>query len=298
MIPSLRKTTTLQKIPYRTLHVATVSRSNNVVVDEVKAEKSFKEKVRKTWNGPTFKYWFIGGTGFISWLGYYSYKAYKNKCIDIDLPPSLTNHYVFERDNELNQLLNKYKEQSAMFYEKNNVRKLMVSGPSASGKTTLVSQFITQLKENQLSAVKLPASSVSFFLQTDSEASFLISLKAAAAKLEVHTSDLDECVPDNAFNKATFQEQCDSLIINIQDKLEKHPGWVIVFDQLQSTTPKSLIDIMNSCLNDEDNWSSGLFIVAMDGVDPKSIAVNGKSIVSLHKGLEIFSFRVCFDNSF
>ena len=112
----------------------------------------------------------------------------------------------------------------------------------------------------------------------------MISLKSAAAKLEVLTSDLDQCVANGAFHKASFQEQCDSLLINIQDKLEKHPGWVIVFDQLQSTTPKTLVDIMNSCLKDEESWSSGLFIVVADGVNPKSIAVDDTAIVSLHKG--------------
>ena len=270
----------LRKIPFRVL---SSTNATSVNVNEIKVERSFKEKVKDTWNGPTFKYWFIGGGGFFCWLGYYSYQAYKNKCIDIDLPPPLPNHFLLKREKELDILFEKYKDQGPVFYDKNKIRKLMLLGPSSSGKTTLAYQFINKLKESQSSSVT-PVSKVSFFLQTDSEAAFLISLKSAAAKLEVLTSDLDQCVANGAFHKASFQEQCDSLLINIQDKLEKHPGWVIVFDQLQSTTPKTLVDIMNSCLKDEESWSSGLFIVVADGVNPKSIAVDDTAIVSLHKG--------------
>ena len=287
-INNYKTTNCLQKIQFRTLSSTTVSSQN---VNEIKPGKSFREKVKETWHGPTFKYWLIGGTGFFSWLGYYSYQAYKNKCIDVNLSPPLPNHYILERGKELDILTEKYNGQGSVFYNRNNVRKLMILGPSSSGKTTLASQFIHRLKEKQSMSLK-PVSNVNFFIQTDSEALFLISLKSAAAKLEVQTSDLDGCVTSGAFNKATFQEQCESLLINIQDKLEKHPGWVIVFDQLQSTSPKSLVDLMNNCLKDEESWSSGLFIVIGDGINPKSIAVDDNSIVSLHKGYEKIKFSV------
>ena len=280
-IHNYKTRTLLRKIPFRVLSSTNASSAN---ANEIKVEKSFREKVKDTWNGPTFKYWFIGGTGFFCWLGYYSYQAYKNKCIDIDLPPPLPNHFILDREKELDILFEKFKEQGAVFFDKNNIRKLMILGPSSSGKTTLAYQFINKLKQSQSSSMTLPVSKVSFFLQTNSEAAFLISLKSAAAKLEVLMSDLDQCVAGGAFHKATFQEQCDSLIINIQDKLEKHPGWVIVFDQLQATTPKNLVDIMNGCLKDEESWSSGVFIIVADGVNPKSIEVDETSILSLHKG--------------
>ncbi|XP_066918282.1 uncharacterized protein [Clytia hemisphaerica] len=270
----------------RLSHISSRCQSDSSSSEPPVVEKTFREKARDTWNGPTLKYWLIGGGGFISWLAYYSYQAYKNKCIDIELPPALPNHLLIDRKKEFEILTDKYNAQDTMFSTQ-KVKKLLIHGPSCSGKTVFANQFIKHLKLKQKSTLQLPVSNVTLFLQTDTETSFLISLKSAAAKLEVSKTDLDEGMQSGSFSDGTFNEQCNVLIENIQDKLSKHPGWVIIFDQLQSTSPTTVLEILNSCIEEEESWSSGLFVVVADGVDPKTVAINKQSAISLQKGMSV-----------
>ena len=195
----------------------------------------------------------------------------------------MPNHLLIDRKREFEILIDKYNAQDTAFSAQ-KVKKLLIHGPSCSGKTVFANQFINHLKTTQQSKLQLPISNVTLFLQTDCESSFLISLKSAAAKLEISKTDLDECMQSGSFSDGAFDEQCSVLIENIQERLSKHPGWVIVFDQLQSTSPNTVLDKLNSCIEDEENWSSGLFLVVADGVDPKKVAINNQSAISLQKG--------------
>lgn len=247
--------------------------------------KSFKEKARDTWNGPTFKYWLIGGTGFLSWLTYYSWKAYKNKCIDVELSPPMTNHLTLDRASEIGEILRIHAEQGS-FFDKKLVKKILVNGPPASGKTTLVTQVVHRLRDLHSNKIGLPVSTVSLFLSADNEFSFLISLKAAASKLEIKASDLDEVMKNGlAFNQSPFEDQCVALMKNIQEKLSNHPGWVLVFDQIQSTSPKTILDVINTCLEEDGLWSSGTMILVGEGIDPKLMKINDNVLYQMKTGL-------------
>jgi len=158
----------------------------------------------------------------------------------------------------------------------------VIQGPSASGKTILVNQFVQELKRSQSSNFSLPKSAVTLFLLADCESSFLISLKSAAAKLDIKLSELDETMSNGvSFNQGSFTEQCEALLVNIQEKLLKHPGWVLVFDQLLSTSPKTVVNVVNNCLQDDQFWSSGLMIVVADGVNLKEIAVDDDTVLTV-----------------
>lgn len=250
-------------------------------------QKTFREKARDTWNGPTFKYWFVGGTGFLCWLSYYSWKAYKNKCIDVELLPPLPSYPLMERKLEINGLLEKLKGQQSIIGG-NNIKKLVVQGPSASGKTILVNQFVQELKRLRSSKFGLPKSAVTLFLHADSESSFLISLKSAAAKLDIQLSELDETMSNGSFNQGSFTEQCEALLINIQDKLLKHPGWILTFDQLLSTSPKTILNVINNCLQDDESWSPGLMILVADGINLKEMAVDNDTVLTVKGFVFIF----------
>lgn len=258
-------------------------------INQESSDKSFREKLREAWDGPNFKYWFIGATGFFSWLSYYSLKAYKNKCISVEILPPLPNHTVIEREKDISDLIDIFKSQSSLFQYNKNKRKILISGPSSSGKTVLASQLVNAVQNLQSAKYKLPKSDVKVFLQADNEISFLTSLKAFAAKLEVGIADLDEVFDDseNNFYNAPFNEQCNALVECIKEKLKKHPGWIVVIDQVQSTTPKNVIDQINGMfLSEISEWNSGLMVVLSDSV--KDIAVHKHQTFKISTGYVVF----------
>lgn len=233
-------------------------------------QNTFKEKVKTAWSGPNFKYWFIGGTLFVSWLAYYGLKNYKGKCVNIDILPLAPNHIMVRRKEELKNIAGILASQNAVFDER-NIKKLLVYGVPASGKTMLIQDYILSTKEMQnRKKVVLPKSNINVFLQCDSVNSFLLSLKAFAAKLDITLSDLEEHIGDlsNSFFALTDLEKCDIILSAIQEAMKKHPGWVLVFDNIQTNTPKELIDMINQWfLRDENKtyWSSGTLVLLYDG---------------------------------
>ena len=233
--------------------------------------RSFNEKLRDAWNGPNFKYWFIGVTGFMSWLSYYGFKAYKKKCITVEILPSIPNHASVKREEELSDLFDIYHNQRSIL-EFNTVKKLLISGPSSSGKTVLASQFKSALQQSQASAYTLPKSNIVVFLQAENENTFLSGLKAFAAKLDIRLSDMDETLVEADFHSATFEKKCAALTECIQEKMKKHPGWMIFFDQVQSTSPKSVINLINKLFLDDPAWSAGTVVVLADSV--KGLSLN------------------------
>lgn len=278
---------TWNKNLYSAMSTAAAETSQNINNEK----KSFHEKLKEAWNGPNFKYWFIGTTGFLSWLSYYSLKAYKKKCISVEILPALPNHATVERREEISDLMDIYKAQSSLFQYNSNTRKILISGPSSSGKTVLASQFMNSVQALQIAKYKLPKSDIAVFLQGDNEVSFLTSLKAFAAKLEISIADLDEVFAENncSFYTAPFEKQCAALVECIQEKLKKHPGWIVVIDQVQSTTSPSVIHQINELfLKDESEWNSGTMVVLSDSV--KGIYVGKNQTYAMRKGYLLLLF--------
>ena len=118
-----------------------------------------------------------------------------------------------------------------------------------------------------LNILNLPKSNVLVFHQCDSEESFLFSLKALAAKLNITPAALDEKVEEStSFNTSSFVIQCNVLFECIQEELKKHPGWIMVFDNIQSTSPLSVIGIIKQWfMDDGDSWSKGTAVLVYDG---------------------------------
>ena len=233
-------------------------------------QKTFKEKVRTVYSGPNFKYWFVGGTLFVSWLTYYGLKNYKGKCINIDMLPLAPNHVIVRRKEELKSIAGILASQNSVF-DKSCIKKILVYGVPASGKTMLIQDYILSNKEMQnRKKVALPKSNINVFLQCDSLNSFLLSLKAFAAKLDITLSDLEEHIGDlsNSFFALTDFQKCDVILCVIQEAMKKHPGWVLVLDNIQSNTPDELIDMINQWFLKDENktdWSSGTLILLYDG---------------------------------
>ena len=109
---------------------------------------TFREKFKETWNGPTFKYWFIGGTAFVSWMVYYGIRTYRKTRIDIQVLPSLPSHSIVKRTLDINNLFERHNAQSGLL-NREKVKTLMVLGAAAAGKTVLVHDFAKMLQEKQ-----------------------------------------------------------------------------------------------------------------------------------------------------
>ena len=103
------------------------------------------EKFKEVWNGSNFKYWFIGGTLFTSWVAFYGLRNYKNNCLNIEIKPPEPNHSIIRRHNELDDLADILSPQGRFFGQ--TTKKLMIFGLPGSGKTTLINDYINIKKE-------------------------------------------------------------------------------------------------------------------------------------------------------
>ena len=234
---------------------------------------TFKDKFKETWNGPNFKYWFLGTSFFVSWMTYYGLKTYRKTRIDVELLPPLPIHPVVKRTNEIKQLHAKVSSQTSLIGGE-IIKTVMVLGPPATGKTVLVHDFVKSIIEKQEGPkLSLPKSHISAFLQADNEDTFLNSLKALASMLKIKMSELDEKIHElglsDSFKLAPFSEQCDALIGCIQEVLMKHAGWVFVVDSLQPNTPNSVVSVINKWFVEKElatHWSKGTIVLVYDAL--------------------------------
>ncbi|XP_002155323.3 uncharacterized protein LOC100209216 [Hydra vulgaris] len=234
---------------------------------------TFADKFKSVWNGPNFKYWFLGTTFFFSWMTYYGIKTYKKTRINVELLPPLPVHPLVKRTYEMEQLHSKVSTQSSLLGGE-NIKVVMVLGPPATGKTVLVRDFVKSVIEKQEGfKFSLPKSHVSVFLQADNEDAFLNSLKAFASSLKIKPSDLDNKIHElslsRTFNLSSFSEQCDALLCCIQEILFKHAGWVLAIDNLQPNTPNSVFSVINKWFigKESNNWSMGTVVLIYDAVN-------------------------------
>ena len=249
-----------------------------------RANETFTKKVGNIWNGPNFKYWFFGVTGFTVWLSYYSLKAYKQTRIDILLLPSLPPHNLVGRNNEVEhcrQLISKEPRIGG------KLKLISLAGPSGVGKSILAYFFGQRmLADLEWTKLSLPKSKVMVSLKCDSEISLVLSLQAVAAKLQIKPSELRKMADiETELALLPKNEQCDALLKSIQDKLSKHPDWVMLFDNLDATTPREVVHMIKKWfLNTEmaKEWSRGIVILTCDGPiledmpDVKQMPVSGR----------------------
>lgn len=261
--------------------------ASQIVYGELPAKKSTLIKFQEIRNGPTFKYWFVGTTAFFSWMVYYGMKTYKKTRINVEILPPLPQHEKVKRESEIGELFEKYNASSGLF-DGTKIKRLFVSGPSASGKTMLVYDFLRDLQEKQKGLLfGFLQSNVIVFLQCDTESSFLSSLKAFAAKLNVKPSELKEQLEDsdNTFTTASFEVQCNCLLACIQDALQKHPRWIIVFDNIQTLSSPSVFHVLNEWfVKNSDTWSSGTAVIIHDGNVKDFFKLKNESCYSMRKG--------------
>lgn len=227
--------------------------------------ESLRDKIHRGVKSSNFKYWFIGGTAFFSWCTYYGIKTYKKSRVDIEILPPLPTHATVTRNTDIENLLERYNQQTSLFgFGGEKIKKLLIMGTSGSGKTILAHDLAKQVMQKRVDKyLGFPKSQIIAFLQGDSEESFLLSLKAFAA------SELSEVI-DQPFNEALFDEQCKALISCIREKTKKHPDWVVVLDNVQMMSPRSVVDTVNRWFlsdDEEESWSRGSVIVVHDGIE-------------------------------
>jgi len=228
-----------------------------------------RDKIKRGVKSPNFKYWFIGGTAFFSWMSYYGIKSYKKSRVDIEILPPLPTHSTITRNGDIANLIDRYNVQTSFFGDE-KIKKLMIMGTSGSGKTVLAYDLAKQVVNNVIyKYCGFPKSKVIVFLHGDSEESFLLSLKAFAARFKVKSSELSEAI-DKSFNEASFDEQCSALLSCIRENLKRHPDWVVVLDNVQITSPQTVFNTVNKWfLSDEEKegWSRGSLLVVHDGIE-------------------------------
>ena len=211
------------------------------------------------------------------WCGYYGLKSYAKTRIDIQLLPPLPSHVTVPRTAEVDRLNNMLLSQHSLVDSlldpvlggEQKIRKVAIVGPPGSGKTVLARDTGQQMLDSYKAygEYSLPKSQVLVFLQADSEQSFLFSLKGFAAKLNIRSSDLSEAM-GRSFKEGTWLEQCNGLLTCIQENLKKHPDWVLVLDNVEVTTPQSVLDVVNDWFageEQEEKWSRGSVFVVHDG---------------------------------
>ena len=235
--------------------------------ENVTTPDTFVEKIRKFWKGPTFKYWLIGVTGFSSWLAYYSLKSYRSTRVNVLLPTALPNHILIDRKNDVSAVLETIRNCQPMG---GKIKSVVISGPSGSGKSIL-SHYVANELMHQMdwNPVGLPKSHTSVFLHGDTLKGFLLSLQAFAARLKIKPLEIKKKL-DESGGLASKVDHCKAILDLIKEKLEKHPNWVIVVDNLQQGSSEDVISALNDVLLSNDNsstWSKGTVILTSDGVD-------------------------------
>ncbi len=228
-------------------------------------QKSFKEKFKDFWNGPNFKYWFIGVSAFSAWLFYYSLKSYKSTRIDIDLPIAVPGHPLTKRNDEVNNIINKLRE-GGMWNDKPRI--FALTGPTGCGKSLLASFVADELiHEIDWNPLGLPKSHIKVFLNGDTLKSFHLSLQAFASKLSIRPSEIKSKLAEIT-DSESLHVQCHVLFDLIKEKLEKHPDWVMVVDNLQQGISKEVVDVIKGSLTDDGvvGWSRGIVLLTFDGI--------------------------------
>ena len=234
--------------------------------------KTLIEKMKDFWNGPNFKYWFIGVSAFSTWLGYYSLNAYKSTRINITIPPAEPNHVTIERMNEIDTVFNSLHESKRIG---GKIKCLAICGPAGSGKS-LLSNAITRklIQDVDWNPIGLPQSHVSVFLDGDSIKSFLLSLQALAGYLKIRPSEIKE--KSNAIPEECSKTLQSRIILElVKEKLEKHPNWVFVIDNLQQGSSDEIINMLNEVILNEESaatWSKGTLMMTSDGCNLSNIA--------------------------
>ena len=235
-------------------------------------QRTLKEKVKDFWNGPNFKYWFIGVSAFSAWLGYYSLNSYKSTRINIMLPPAEPNHVTVERMTELDAIFNSLQDSKAIG---GKIKCVAICGPTGSGKSLLSNTAAKRLIQDvDWNPVGLPKSHVSVFLNGDSIKSFLLSLQAFAAHLKIRPSEIKEKL-NTLPEKCSRALQSKIILELVKEKLEKHPDWVFVIDNLQQGSSDEVINILNECVLNEESaatWSKGTLLMTSDGCNLSKIA--------------------------
>ena len=254
-------------LPKRRTNLHSLTRHFSQKTEHFEKTDTFTEKFKKFWRGPTFKYWFIGVTAFSSWLVYYSLKSYKSTRVDVVLPLALPNHILVDRKHDINAIFDALGSCQRIG---GNVRCVLISGPSGSGKSIL-SHFVAKELMEQIdwNPLGLPKSHTSVFLHGDTLKGFLLSLQAFAAKLKIKPIEIKKKLGISNKLSSTV-EQCRAVLDLIREKLEKHPNWIIVIDNLQQGSSEDVMTIMTDLLLSMENassWSKGTVILTSDGVD-------------------------------
>eukprot|EP00794_Sanderia_malayensis_P014142 gene14142-15619_t len=247
-------------------------------VEEKPDNRTFKEKVRDFWNGPTFKYWFIGVTAFSTWMFYYGIKTYRATRVDIDLPPATPGHPLVVRVTDTHDILSKIKH--AMSWN-GNVKLVSLNGPTGCGKSLLANSMAEKLmQEVDWNPVGLPKSHIKVFLNADTLKSFHLSLQAFAAKLKVKSSDIKSRTAEFSKDESILNNKCLVLLQLIKENLAKHPDWVIIVDNLQQGVSEEIISIVKDAFAEPQSsgfwnpfsseekpvlWSRGTVILTHDG---------------------------------
>ncbi len=251
--------------------------TNSQNSEEKIEKKSFSEKAKDFWNGPNFKYWFIGVTAFSTWLFYYSIKSYKSTRLDIDLPPAIPGHPLVKRTEDTNDILRKIKQGG---YWSGKVKLASLNGPTGCGKSLLAhfmaEKFIRELDWNPLG---LPKSHINVFLNGDTLKSFHLSLQAFAAKLKVKPAEIKSKNTEND-KDSSLRTKCQVILELIKEKLQKHPDWVMIIDNLQHGASEDVIAVIKNSLSQTEeqkswnpfshnenivSWSRGIVLLTYDG---------------------------------
>lgn len=237
--------------------------------ENVAAAETYVEKLKRFWKGPTFKYWFIGVTAFSSWLAYYSLKSYKSTRVNVTLPLALPNHILVERKNDVSHILKAIGNCKSIG---NKIKCVLISGPSGSGKSILSNFVATELmRQVDWNPIGLPKSHTSVFLHGDTLKGFLLSLQAFAASLKIKPMEIRKKMEELG-SSSDKNDQCKAILDLIKERLEKHPHWVIVVDNLQQGSSEDVIAIINDVILSNDSaskWSKGTLLLTSDGIDPE-----------------------------
>ena len=251
-----------------TLYVRQYTQKTEVIENS----DTFVERLRKFWRGPTFKYWFIGVTALSSWLAYYSLKSYRSTRVNVTLPVAIPNHTLVDRKHDVDAIFKALEGRERIG---GKVQCVLICGPSGSGKSML-SKFVAHRLMEQIdwNPFGLPKSHVNVFLCGDTLKGFLLSLQAFAARLKIKPIDIKRKMDE--FDKIpTTTEQCRTILELIREKLQKHPNWVMVIDNLQQGSSDDVIAILNDMIlvSNASSWSKGTIILTSDGADDNRLSV-------------------------
>ena len=225
------------------------------------------DRLKAFWKGPTFKYWFIGVTAFSSWIAYYSIKSYKSTRVNINLPMPLPNHFLIDRKHDVSSIFEVLRNNHRVG---GKLQYLLISGPPGSGKSILA-HFVAKelMRKIDWNPIGLPKSHTSVYLSGDTLKGFLSSLQAFAAELKIRPIDIKNKINEFGEDLNTIK-QCKALLDLIKEKLEKHPNWVIIIDNLQTGSSEDIIAILDELIMDSaSSWSKGSLILTTDGLYPR-----------------------------